>query len=268
MMRLNHISSGTVAAALPGSSSSRSAATIDGGSMLQTGRAEEHGENVRQEPPHDPIGDRQMLARFTKDALAENGLSFWEQEAQTTVKASEVFNMVNGWRCPLTAVQRFAAFASHRTRNPEAQTYWRALMDRLQADSRKLQASDDAAPAAVAASPGAGKTSPMPAAARTQLAVPAPRSPHQQTLRRRPVETHITTSVAAAMTPAPAEAEKTAVHVRATAPTMSAAEALMPDEVAALYSSLALPHSRDAVVRMLRALCEAENVMAYSPTGR
>ena len=77
------------------------------------------------------IDNWDQVAHFTQAALAENGLSYREQELHTGVGASTVYRMALGNAVGVRAVQQFAAFAAYGSRREETKAFWTGTLSRF-----------------------------------------------------------------------------------------------------------------------------------------
>lgn len=80
---------------------------------------------------HLAIDNWDQVAHFTQAALAENGLSYREQEMHTGVGASTVYRMALGSAVGVRAVQQFAAFAAYGARRAETKAFWAGTLSRF-----------------------------------------------------------------------------------------------------------------------------------------
>lgn len=80
---------------------------------------------------HLAIDNWEQVAHFTQAVLAENGLSYREQELHTGVGASTVYRMALGNAVGVRAVQQFAAFAAYRSRRKETKAFWTGTLSRF-----------------------------------------------------------------------------------------------------------------------------------------
>jgi hypothetical protein len=80
---------------------------------------------------HLAIDNWDQVAHFTQAVLAENGLSYREQEHHTGVGASTVYRMALGNAVGVRAVQQFAAFAAYRSRREETKNFWAGVLARF-----------------------------------------------------------------------------------------------------------------------------------------
>ena len=80
---------------------------------------------------HLAIDNWDQVAHFTQAVLAENGLSYREQELHTGVGASTVYRMALGNAVGVRAVQQFAAFAAYRSRREETKAFWTGTLSRF-----------------------------------------------------------------------------------------------------------------------------------------
>lgn len=101
---------------------------------------------------HLAIDNWDQVAHFTQAALAENGLSYREQELHTGVGASTVYRMALGNAVGVRAVQQFAAFAAYGAHREETKAFWTGTLSRFNhAEPEGVPAQAD--PGFVAASP-------------------------------------------------------------------------------------------------------------------
>jgi hypothetical protein len=89
---------------------------------------------------HLAIDNWEQVGHFTQAALAENGLSYREQELHTGVGASTVYRMALGNAVGVRAVQQFAAFAAYRARTEETKAFWAGTLSRLHPTETPLSA--------------------------------------------------------------------------------------------------------------------------------
>lgn len=80
---------------------------------------------------HRAVDNWDQVAHFTQATLAENGLSYHEQEGHTGVGASTVYRMAFGHPVGVRAVQQFAAFAACSSRQEETRAFWSGTLSRL-----------------------------------------------------------------------------------------------------------------------------------------
>ncbi|MBC8101075.1 MAG: hypothetical protein H7Z41_00625 [Cytophagales bacterium] len=141
--------------------------------MQETRESGEEAARAVAEMRHLAIDDWGQVSRFTRAALAENGLSYREQERHTGVGAPTVYQMALGSAVGVRAVQQFAAFAVYSTRRADTRAFWAGLLTRLHPPDR----------GAVAAH-GVGDSSPADAAALyARLTLPASREAVMDLLR-------------------------------------------------------------------------------------
>lgn len=101
---------------------------------------------------HLAIDNWDQVAHFTQAVLAENGLSYREQETHTGVGASTVYRMALGNAVGVRAVQQFAAFAAYGSRRDETRAFWSGTLSRFNhAEESHSHESADASPEAIAA---------------------------------------------------------------------------------------------------------------------
>lgn len=99
---------------------------------------------------HLAIDNWEQVAHFTQATLAENGLSYREQEMHTGVGASTVYRMALGNAVGVRAVQQFAAFAAYSSRREETKAFWAGTLSRFNPVEEYLDAADDS-PESIAA---------------------------------------------------------------------------------------------------------------------
>jgi hypothetical protein len=86
---------------------------------------------ILEESGYNALGDRGLLAHYTRAILEENGLSYQEQETRTGVPMAVVHRMVHGRVVRLSAVRQFAAAAARLTHREDTRLYWLRLFERL-----------------------------------------------------------------------------------------------------------------------------------------
>jgi hypothetical protein len=99
---------------------------------------------------HLAIDNWDQVAHFTQATLAENGLSYREQEMHTGVGASTVYRMALGNAVGVRAVQQFAAFAAYSSRREETKAFWSGTLSRFN-PVEEFHDSADASPESIAA---------------------------------------------------------------------------------------------------------------------
>lgn len=86
---------------------------------------------ILEEAGFSALGDRGLLAHYTRAVLEENGLSYQEQEGRTGVPMAAVHRMVHGRVVRLSVVRQFAAAAARLTHREDTRLYWLRLFERL-----------------------------------------------------------------------------------------------------------------------------------------
>ncbi len=112
-------------------------------SLKATQQAGEDAARAVARMRHLAIDNWDQVAHFTQAALAENNLSYREQELHSGVGASTVYRMALGNAVGVRAVQQFAAFATYAAHRPETKAFWAGTLSRFKpTDSADASSTD------------------------------------------------------------------------------------------------------------------------------